>query len=278
MSQQLVAIKKRIKSVTGAYKVTSAMKLVSTVKLKRWKEKMLTNKAYFDELSSIADEILSYCEDLESPYLSFNKKTKKNLYIIVTSNLGLCGAYNNNVIKLADEIISKEDDLIILGKKGITHFKDYVNKIDASFYSSNIDQNLVKEITNYCLTNFDNGTYRSIHILHSRYKNSLNFIPSDFRLLPLNKKKVKKEEIPPILEPSKEKLVRDLINFYLTGIINSKLLESEVCEQAARSNAMENATDNAKEILDDLNIQFNKARQAAITDEIIEIVAASKGV
>ena len=278
MSQQLVAIKKRIKSVTGAYKVTSAMKLVSTVKLKRWREKMLTNKAYFDELSMIADEILGYCEDVDSPYLSLNKDSKKNLYIIVSSNLGLCAAYNNNIFRFADEIVTKEDDLIILGKKGINHFGDFVNQIDTTLYSSNIDVNLVKDITEYCIKNFENKTYRSVHIIHSRYKNSLNFIPTDFKLLPLNKIKAEVDKIPPILEPSKEKLVRDLIEFYLKGVINSKLLESEVCEQAARSNAMENATDNAKDILDDLNIQFNKARQGAITDEIIEIVAASKGV
>jgi len=278
MSQQIVAIKKRIKSVTGAYKVTSAMKLVSTVKLKRWKDKMLTNKAYFDELSSIADEIFSYCDEVESPYLVENENATKKLYIVVSSTLGLCGSYNQNILKLGDQVIGQDDDLIILGKKGYTHFFNKESKIDTLDYSSNIDEDLVKEITNYCLDAYKSGSYKSIHIIYSKYKNSLCFLPNDFQLLPLNKKSVVSNEIPPILEPNKEKLVEDLIDFYLKGIVHSKLLESEVCEQAARSNAMENATDNASELLNELKIQFNKARQGAITDEIIEIVAASKGV
>lgn len=275
MSQQLVAIKKRIKSVSGAYKVTSAMKLVSTVKLRRWKDKMLNNKAYSLELSSICDEIFGFCEEVESPFINENLKARKDLYIVVNSTLGLCGSYNQNVFKIADKIITPDDDLIILGNKGISHFGNFTSKIDTVEYSSNIEPDLIKALTEYALTNYEKGEYRKVHIIYSRYKNSLSFIPEDFILLPLKKENKTNNAIPPIMEPSKEKLFNDLIDIYLKSIIHSKLLEAEVCEQAARSNAMENATKNAEELLGTLKLEFNKARQAAITEEIVEIVAGS---
>ena len=275
MSQQLVAIKKRIKSVSGAYKVTSAMKLVSTVKLRRWKDKMLNNKAYSLELSSICDEIFSYCEDMESPYVVPNKKATKDLYIIVSSTLGLCGSYNQNVFKIADKVITTNDDIVVIGNKGIAHFGNFTSKIDTVNYSSNIDPDLIKALTNYALTSYAKGEYKKVHIIYSRYKNSLSFIPEDFILLPLAKEKKESNTIPPLLEPSKEKLFNDLIDIYLKSIIHAKLLEAEVCEQAARSNAMENATKNAEDLLGTLKLEFNKARQAAITEEIVEIVAGS---
>ena len=275
MSQQLVAIKKRIKSVSGAYKVTSAMKLVSTVKLRRWKDKMLNNKAYSLELSSICDEIFGFCEDVESPFIVESPKAKKDLYIVVSSTLGLCGSYNQNVFKIADKVISPNDDLIILGNKGISHFGNFTSKIDTVDYSSNIDPNLIKALTEYALTNYEKGEYKKVHIIYSTYKNSLSFLPEDFILLPLKKDNKPNNGIPPLMEPTKEKLFRDLIDIYLKSIIHSKLLEAEVCEQAARSNAMENATKNAEDLLGTLNLEFNKARQAAITEEIVEIVAGS---
>ena len=275
MSQQLVAIKKRIKSVSGAYKVTSAMKLVSTVKLRRWKDKMLNNKAYSLELTSICDEIFGFCEDIESPFIVENNKANKDLFIVVSSTLGLCGSYNQNVFKIADKVISPNDDLIILGNKGISHFGNFSSKIDTVDYSSNIDPDLIKALTEYALTNYEKGEYKKVHIIYSTYKNSLSFLPEDFILLPLKKDNKPNNGIPPLMEPTKEKLFRDLIDIYLKSIIHSKLLEAEVCEQAARSNAMENATKNAEDLLGTLNLEFNKARQAAITEEIVEIVAGS---
>ena len=275
MSQQLVAIKKRIKSVSGAYKVTSAMKLVSTVKLRRWKDKMLNNKAYSLELTSICDEIFSFCEDIESPFIVENNKANKDLFIVVSSTLGLWGSYNQNVFKIADKVISPSDDLIILGNKGISHFGNFSSKIYTVDYSSNIDPDLIKALTDYALKNYEKGEYKKVHIIYSTYKNSLSFLPEDFILLPLKKDNKPNNGIPPLMEPTKEKLFRDLIDIYLKSIIHSKLLEAEVCEQAARSNAMENATKNAEDLLGTLNLEFNKARQAAITEEIVEIVAGS---
>ena len=280
MGQAITKIKSRIHSVTNAYKVTSAMKLVSTVKLKQWKNRMISNRLFLDEVKDIVDLLLTNAEKYQSEFMKINEKTNKKLYVIVSSTLGLCGSYNNNVFKVGDTLIKDEDDAIILGGKGITHYKEGKFKTIEGFkeYNSSEDKILVNKLTNYILNEYLRGSYREIHIIYTEYKNSLVFLAKDFKLLPLevSPSENKKNPYPPIIEPSEKELVDSVIPFYLKSIIYSKLLESAVCEQGARSNAMENATNNAKEILDNLQIEFNKQRQNAITQEIIEIVSASK--
>ena len=280
MSQAVTKIKSRIKSVSGAYKVTSAMKLVSTVKLKQWKGKMIAHKDYVKEVNEIVDLLLKHSKNSNSPFMKINEKATKNLYVVISSTLGLCGSYNNNIFKLADSIIFKDDDLIVLGGKGINHYKGSKNNQISGFedYSSIDNSGLVNKLTNILLSEYEKETYKEIHIIYSEYKNSLVFIARDYKLLPFSRENEEAKEYPPIMEPSAEELVNTIVPFYLRSVIYSKLLESEVCEQGARSNAMENATNNAKDLLDELNIEFNKARQASITQEITEIVAASKAI
>ena len=277
MSQAVVKIKSRIKSVDGAYKVTNAMKLVSTVKLKQWKDKMLALKDYNNEIEETLLTLLKHAKKMNSPFLNINEKGRR-LFVIISSSLGLCGAYNTNIFKVADVALQKDDEIIVLGNKGITHYQDFdVNKNDSfSSYSSINDKNVIAELTEFILSGYEKGTYKEIHIIHSEYKNSLVFLAKDFLLLPLNEKVEEELSFSPIVEPNIEEILNVVTPFYLKSVIYSKLLESMVCEQGARSNAMENATNNAKELLDELNIEFNKARQASITQEIIEIVAASK--
>lgn len=279
MGTEVTKIKSRIKSVTGALKVTSAMKLISTVKLNKWKGKMLAFRSYTDYVSSISDEVFGYVKNFESPLFNKNVTSNKNLFIIVSSTLGLCGSYNANIFSLAEASISKDDDAIILGNKGIAHFKDgeFTQINDFSNYSSIDDSLIIKNLTDFVINNFIKGTYKEVHLIYSKYINSLVFKPTDFVLLPLAKKE-EQIKVKPILEPSEKELIDVLVPLYLKNIIYSKLLESEVSEQAARCNAMENATDNANELLNDLQIEFNKARQSAITQEIIEVVSASKAI
>lgn len=277
MSQAITKVKSRIKSVSSTLKVTSAMKLVSTVKLKRWKNKMLSNKEYSNEIDEITNLVLSNASKVKTPFTQVNDRATKNLYIVVSSTLGLCGSYNMNIFKLADVTIKTEDDAIILGGKGIAHFKngEFTKIEDFSDYSSVSDVKIINQITNFVVNEYIAGNYKEIHLIYSEYKNSIAFRPRDYRILPLVSED-KQMLIPPILEPTPDKLVKELIPLYLKTTINSKLLESEVCEQAARCNAMENATDNANELLNNLQIEFNKARQGAITQELIEIVGAAE--
>ena len=279
MSQNVVKIKSRIKSVSGAYKVTSAMKLVSTVKLKQWRNKMLANKDYAEQYDEVARLLLMFSKKIKSPYFVSNESNKK-LYLIVSSTLGLCGSYNNNIFKISDANISELDDAIILGQKGIAHYENGDFKVIDEFTDSYSIENkaIINRIIYYVLDKFKKGTYSEVHIIYSEYKNSLVFLAKDYQLLPLKFEIEDTNDYPPIMEPSPKELIDTIIPFYIGTQLHSKLLESEVCEQGARSNAMENATNNAKDLLEELKIEFNKARQAAITQEITEIVAASKAV
>ena len=276
MAQEVTRIKKRIKSVTGSYKITSAMKLVSTVKLKKWKNKMLATKDYSLRIDEIAKKVFSSVEESKNPYFQVNEHAKKNLYIILSSSLGLCGAYNNNIFRLADAHIKENDDAIILGKKAISHYKDGAFTKIENFkeYSSIRDEAIIKQIVSYLSEQYLKGIYKEVHLIYTAYKNSLVFHPCDYMVLPLKGEK-NDEPYPPIMEPSQDALIDSLVPIYLKNCVYAKFLESEVCEQAARSNAMENATKNAEELLENLQIEFNKARQGAITQEITEIVGAS---
>ena len=278
MSQQITKIKARIKTVSSALKVTSAMKLVSTVKLNRYKNKMLANREYSSRINEISDEVLKWAKT-ESKYAKKDNEINKKLYVIVSSTLGLCGAYNANIFKLADANVGKDDELLVLGKKGLTHYNngEYQLVLDFSNYHSIKDEQIVRDLSDYLIGQFLEGHYSEIHLIYSSYKNSIAFVPVDSLILPIKQESSENEiGFSPILEPNEETLLDNLVPLFLKATIYSKLLESEVCEQAARCNAMESATDNANEILDALNIEFNKARQAAITQEITEIVGAAE--
>ena len=281
MSQQITKIKARIKTVRSALKVTSAMKLVSTVKLNRYKNKMLANREYSQRIEQITDEVLKWAKKT-NVYFEENENTDKKLYVVVSSTLGLCGAYNSNIFKLADVTIGENDDLMILGKKGVSHYENGEHKVLLDFkdYALMKNEKSMNDLSDFLEDLFLNKEYREIHIIYTSYRNSMVFVPKDYKLLPLNKGKEEQNDLgfAPILEPTEEKLVNTLIPLFLKTSIYSKLLESEVCEQAARCNAMESATDNANELLDALNIEFNKARQASITQEITEIVGAAEAV
>ena len=277
MSQEVIKIKKRIASVTGAYKVTSAMKLVSTVKLQKWRNKMLDNREYANTLKEMTDTVLAFASKADTPFSVPNDRTDKNLYIIVSSTLGLCGSYNSNIFRVADVALKEKDDAIILGNKGLIHFENGKFTKISGFEDYGFSENsaMINTITSFIVSEYLKGSYHEIHLIYSEYKNSLVFIPNDFKVLPLEPVETAQNGIGPILEPDEKTLVEQLVPIYLKTIVHSKLLESEVCEQAARCNAMDNATNNAKDLLDELRIEFNKARQGAITQEITEIVSAA---
>ena len=277
MPQEVTRIKKRIKSVSSSYKITSAMKLVSTVKLKRWKAKMLSNKDYASKIDEIAETVFSSIENSKNPFFQV-RKADKNLYIVLSSSLGLCGAYNNNIFRVVDAKIKENDDAIILGNKAISHYKDGAFNHIETFkeYSGVANEAMINSIIDFIAKEYVKGVYSEIHIIYTSYKNSLVFHPVDYTLLPLKVEAKEQQGYPPIMEPNQEALIDALVPIYLKNSVYAKFLESEVCEQAARSNAMENATKNAEELLENLQIEFNKARQGAITQEITEIVGASQ--
>lgn len=279
MSTQINLVKNRIKTVSGALKITNAMKLVSTIRLQKYKKSMLANREYNFELDEIMQAVFASLNEKEKELLEVKTKSEKKLYIIVSSTLGLCGSYNYNIFNVADANISEIDDAIILGKKGISYFKNSKFQDIEGFneYSSISDEIIVRQLVQFVLKAYQNGEYKEVHIIHTTFKNTIVFLAKDTLFLPISTKS-EENGYGPLLEPSGKDLAKSILPFFVQSTIYSKLLESEVCEQAARSNAMTAASDNALEILDNLKIEFNKARQASITEQIIEVVSGAQRV
>lgn len=278
MAQELANTKKRIQSVNSTLKITKAMELVANAKLKRWKNKMENITQYLLEMS----DIISTCAGSYDPFnmsideLKKYKNTSSKLYIAVTSSLGLCGGYNYNVFKFLNNKIKPEDKVIILGTKGLIKYShtdlnlddDYVSLLDK--FDSYASRNLIDKIIN----EYKTGKYKEVRLIATEYKNSLTFIPNDIRILPFENKDNKTNDNI-MFDPNKEEVLSLLIPKYLDVLMYGKLTEAIVCEHASRRNAMDTATDNGEELSQKLMLEYNKARQQAITQEITEISSAA---
>lgn len=279
MAQELANTKKRIQSVNSTLKITKAMELVANAKLKRWKNKMENITQYLLEMS----DIISTCAGSYDPFnmsideLKKYKNTSSKLYIVVTSSLGLCGGYNYNVFKFLNNKIKPEDKVIILGTKGLVKYshtdlnldEDYVSLLDK--FDSYASRNLIDKIIN----EYKTGKYKEVRLIATEYKNSLTFIPNDIKILPFENKNNTTINDNIIFDPNKEEVLSLLIPKYLDVLMYGKLTEAIVCEHASRRNAMDTATDNGKELSQKLMLEYNKARQQAITQEITEISSAA---
>lgn len=279
MAMNLAQTKARIKSVSATKKITKAMELVATAKLKTAKRINMQITPYRDEVL----EIMSYCamnvEDKSSIFLTSPKDVSRKLYVIINSTLGLCGGYNINMEKFASSLIDKQNaDVILVGSKGVSYFNSQnfhiVQKFDLP--SLTIKETLSKELASHILNLYEQGQYQSVELLSTKFVNSLTFVPSSIQLLPLaNLKNVTKMNKTLLFEPTPEEVLDNLIPFYLNTALKALILESMLCEQASRRTAMETANDNANELQDKLLLEFNKSRQASITQEITEISSAA---
>ena len=278
MAQSLHKTKRRLASVNSTKKITKAMELVATVKLKRFKNVMLENDAYANELVNIIHRLFEPIEVEDNPYL-IETKSEIDLYIVISSNLGLCASYNNNIFNFVSNNVSKENTLIIpIGFKGQNFLRREGYNLNEEFVSINerLDYAEIRKLGEYVTREFVNGKYRSIKLIYTHYVNSLKFVPEEMNIFPIRQT----DEAPnvgyePIYDPDAKTLVDELIPIYVVSTLYHKIIESQVSEQASRRTAMENANDNADEIIDKLTLEYNKARQAAITQEITEVVSGS---
>lgn len=271
----LVKTKRRINSVTSTRKITNAMELVASVKLKRFKGAMHSVEEYTAAIKEIA-KILSAHIDDDEKFLA--NKTNQKLYIIVNSNLGLCASYNNDIFKFASSLLKKEDEIIPLGLKGYTHFKNLNFKLNEHYVSLNEKINFddINKFSKFILSEYNAKKYREVYIIYMDYINTITFVPKVKQVLPFTGINDSKPSLlPPIMEPNAKVLLEQLSPIYLASQIYQAIIISQVSEQASRRTAMENATDNADEILDKLKLEYNKARQGAITQEITEVIAGA---
>ena len=272
--------KRRISSVNSTKKITKAMELVATVKLKRFKDVMQNNELYSEQIASLITTLFDKLSEEDSSIYLKEKPAEKDLVIIVNSNLGLCAGYNNNIYHFVEENISKKDTIVIpIGIKGDNYYLKNGFEVNENYVSLNekIAYEDVVKLSRYIHSSFLEGEFKSIKMVYTKYVNSIKFDPTLITIFPLSRSEgVNSFEFPPLFDPNVKTLIEELVPIYSASVLYQKIIESQVSEQASRRTAMENATDNADELIDQLTLEYNKARQAAITQEINEVVAGQQ--
>ncbi|MBQ9062095.1 MAG: ATP synthase F1 subunit gamma [Eubacterium sp.] len=285
MASNMKAVKTRIKSVQNTMQITRAMELVASSKLRKAKERAETCKPYFQELHRALQEIANGNTDFTSV---FAKETgvEQTCYIVIGGDRGLAGGYNNNLFKLMEEDRGDKNCVVVpIGKKPIEYYRrKKINPLTERFeLVADVSVSDCFTIAKLLCAAYREGVYGHLKLVYTRFQSMLSQIPDVVNVLPL----------PDLMDPElaeKHEPVRKLIEYdpdpmtvfdaivpeYLAGLIYSAVCESLASELAARRNAMDNATKNAEEMIETLNLQYNRARQSSITQEITEIIAGAE--
>ncbi len=283
--QSMQDIKRRIKSVSSTERITSSMKLISAGKLRKARKLYEETNENSRFITKTIRELFDSSTDIPEKYLESDRKKDKTVYIIVTSSKGLCGGFNTNVLKLAQDMIDAEKSsphIVAIGGKGLEYFEKRGYDIYNSYLAApeGISFLETEELSRPIIEMFDEGEINKVVLIYTTFVNAMEQKVVERTLLPFRMEEIpehpaaarKKTEF----EPSAEEVLNYLIPKYVEMQLYASVIESATCEHAARRTAMENATDNAREMLSSLNLQYNRARQAAITEQIIEIVAGAE--
>ena len=279
-------IKRRKASIASTQQITKAMKLVSTVKLQRAKSKAEATKPYFDCMYDTVATMLSKSGNVDHPYLKSGESSKKAV-ITITSNRGLAGGYNNNIVKLitGDEAFDKENtEIYALGKKGRDSLalKGYTVASDLSEVMNGPIYADAKELSEELLAKFEKGEIGEIYLAYTVFKNTVTHIPTMLKLLPveIDAEEAEKgsDNIPMNYEPDEEEALGMIIPKYITSLIYGAMMEAVASENGARMQAMDSATSNAEEMIQKLELDYNRARQGSITQELTEIIAGAQAI
>jgi len=279
-------IRTRITSVGSTMQITSAMKLVSAAKLKRATDSIVQLRPYADKLRELLQNVSSTLEAEVGGALTEQREVNKVLLVVINSNRGLCGGYNSSIIKrvnalLAGELAGKHVELLTIGKKANdTYSKTQTIYKNASSIWDNLNFADVAEVAEDLVAKFEAGDFDQIRIIYNQFQNAAVQIVQDEQFLPVVIEKstetANQAELDYIFNPSKEEILKDLIPQTLKTQLFKAVLDANASEHGARMTAMHKATDNASELQKGLKIQYNKARQAAITNEILEIVGGAE--
>jgi len=274
----LLDIKKRIKSVENTKKITNAMGLVATSKLRKSRKELLVNNKFIESTEPIVRNLATTAsEEGANVYFDGNNSENK-LYVVMTSDSGLCGGFNANVVSYLDSLIGDKKStakIIVVGNKGLSYIKR-IKLQTVGEYVDISDLPTVREakvIFDKALEMYLNGEVSEVNIVYSNFISPVKQVPKVDRILPIQKLegKVNKSHV----EPNLELVLENALNIYLKGKIRSILISSKCSEQSSRMTAMDGATKNANDLLSDLKLRFNRIRQGAITQEISEIVGGA---
>lgn len=280
-------IKRRKESIQSTGQITKAMKLVSTVKLQKAKSRAENSKAYFNHMYDAVTSMLAKSGNISHPYLKAGV-SKKKAFIVITSNRGLAGGYNSNIIKLITKGNIPKEEIVVyaVGRKGKETLarlgyevkKDYSDVINEPLYSD------AARIGEEVLRAFSNEEIGEIYLLYTVFKNTVTQIPKIIKLLPVDIKEAEQSnnDIDRLTlmnyEPEPEEALNMIIPKYINSLIYGALVESLASENGARMQAMDSATNNAEDMISDLSLKYNRARQSSITQELTEIIAGANAI
>ena len=274
----LIEIKRRLKSVESTRKITKAMGLVATSKLRKVRNELANNEKYNELCKDIVDVVVSNLpEGYESIYCTERKGDK--LYIVLTSDTGLCGGYNNNVIAYLKEVLDNEsgtEKIVLVGSKGLSYmskyslntFNEYVSIPDIPTISE------INKIYNESIYLYKQGEVSEVNIVYTKFISPMKQEPILIKMLPFEVNSSKKEDY--LIEPDFEEVLNNSIDTYLKSQLQNCMLHAKASEQSSRMTAMDGATENASDIINNLNIKYNRIRQSVITQEISEIVGGAE--
>ena len=273
-------IKNRIRSMESTKQITKAMEMVASSILRRAQTQVQNSRPYFEALNAAITDIIKSNQDFSSPYLK-QRSVKNTAYIVIAGDRGLAGGYNSNILKMVmGEIAGKSVEVFPIGKKAVDYFTAHKIPVMSSTYatSENVSLGDCFSIAKGLCKRFLAGDFDEIKIAYTEFTSVLSQRLITMDLLPLIKdaKETESTKVSDILyEPNSMEFFDTIVPEYLGGVVYGALCESRAAEQAARRTAMDSATQNAEDMIADLSLKFNRARQAAITQEITEIIAGS---
>ena len=273
-------IKNRIRSMESTKQITKAMEMVAASKLRQAQNRITASRPYFEILSNTISDIVATNRDFTSPYLR-KREGSRVLFVVIAGDRGLAGGYNSNVIKLATaQMEGKETTVLPIGKKAVDYFrsKGYPLLADSYAEAAEVDIGDCFSIARLLSKAYLAGNFDEIHVAYTNFVSVLSQTPATRQLLPLlpQERTESGSRVVTLYEPEPEEVFASIVPEYLGGIIYGALCESRCAEQAARRTAMDSATSNAEDMIADLSLKYNRARQAAITQEITEIVAGAE--
>lgn len=284
----LKEIRTRITSVNSIKKITSAMKMVAAAKLRKAQSAIIQMRPYAEKLHDIIDHVMSSTKSVEDNIYQNQRKVERVLVIIIASNKGLCGAFNSNAVKKADDLVQEDYselfkkglvDIYTIGKKANNLLRSRKITVKNSFEEiyNDLNFNAVSELAQKIMDQFTGKEYDRVHIVYNQFKNVAIQKLTVEQFLPVSLEN-DEDKVPDdyIFEPNKEQIIEQLVPYALKIQLYKAILDSNASEQGARMTAMHKATDNATEILKELKLTYNKVRQASITSEILEIVGGAE--
>jgi F-type H+-transporting ATPase subunit gamma len=282
----LKEVKQRINSVVSTQQITKAMKMVAAAKLKRAQDKIVQMRPYSKKLTTILNNVSQSSEGNADLVFAQKREVRNVLLVPITSDKGLCGAFNTNIIKATNALIQEEYasvnvEVMPLGKKAFDAFKKTSLSIQSDYYQifSNVAFDEVRTVAEYAMNAFLDGKYDKVVIVYNHFKNVATQEVIAEQFLPMasqeNEAALVTTETDYLLEPSRVYIIEELVPTALKIQFYKSVLESNASEHGARMTAMDKATENAGELLKELRLLYNRSRQASITNEILEIVAGA---